>query len=288
VTESEQDPFPPQGIDLERPNVARVYDWYLGGTANWEIDREFGRRVLATFPLLRPIAIANRLYLHRLVRHLVRRGVRQFVDIGSGVPTMGNTHQVADEIAADSRVVYVDHEPIAVAYSQLLLNQHGDAARHTAINADLRKPDQLWQRVIETGVIDLDEPIALLLIAVLHVQQLGADGVDISPQAIARYRELLPCGSYLAISHITNDGVPEDVAEKLIELKRMYDTSSSPVIWRSQAEIRALFGDFELVPPGMGWTSSWHPEETGPTSPVIEFDRPSEAVIWAGVGRKPE
>lgn len=287
MTQSEQDPFPPQGVDLERPNVARVYDWYLGGTANWAIDREFGERVLSTFPLLRPIAIANRLYLHRVVRYLVRQGIRQFVDIGSGVPTMGNTHQVADEIAPDSRVVYIDHEPVAVAHSQMLLEQHGDPARHAAINADLRNPDRLWQRVVETGVIDLDEPMALLLIAVMHVQQPGVDGVDVGPRALARYRELLPSGSYLAISHITDEGVPEDVAGKLVELKQMYDTSSSPVIWRSHDQIRQLFGDFDPVPPGMTWTPEWHPEETGPTSPTIEFDSPNEAVIWAGVGRKP-
>ena len=107
------------------------------------------------------------------------------------------------------------------------------------------------------------------------------------PRAIARYRELLTPGSYLAVSHITDEGVPRDVAPKLVELKKMYDTRSSPVIWRSHAEIRELLGDFELVPPGMGWTPSWHPEETGPTSPTIDFDRPNEAVIWAGVGRKP-
>jgi hypothetical protein len=287
VTEVQDDPFPPQGVDLEHPSVARVYDWYLGGTANWAIDREFGERVLATFPLLRPIAIANRLYLNRVVRHLVRLGVRQFVDIGSGVPTMGNTHQVADEIAPDSKVVYIDNEPVAVAHSQVLLDQHGDPKRHAAINADLRNPDRLWLRVIETGVIDLDEPIALLLIAVLHVQQPDADGVDVGPRAVARYRELLPSGSYLAVSHITDEGVPSDVGEKLIELKRMYDTSSSPVIWRSHQEINDLLGNFEPLPPGMGWTPNWHPEETGPDAPVIDFKAPNEAVIWAGVGRKP-
>jgi hypothetical protein len=287
VTDSVEDLFPPEGVDLERPNVARVYDWYLGGTANWAIDREFGERVLATFPLLRPIAIANRLFLHRVVRHLVRLGVRQFVDIGSGVPTMGNTHQVADELAPDSRVVYIDHEPVAVAHSQVLLERHGDPKRHAAINADLRNPDRLWQRVIETGVINLEEPIALLVIAVLHVQQPGPDGIDVGPLAIARYRELLPSGSFLAISHITDEGVPEDLADKLVELKAMYDTSSSPVIWRSQAEIRDLFGNFHLEPPGLVWTPDWRPEETGPNSPVIEFERPNEAVIWAGVGRKP-
>jgi hypothetical protein len=264
-----------------------VYDWYLGGTANWAIDREFGERVLTAFPLLRPIAIANRLFLHRVVRHLVRLGVRQFVDIGSGVPTMGNTHQVADEVAPDSRVVYIDNEPVAVAHSQVLLEQHGDPKRHAVINADLRNPDRLWQRVIETGVIDLDEPIALLLIAVLHVQQPGPDGVDVGPRAVARYRELLPSGSYLAVSHITDEDVTDEVAGKLVELKRMYDTSSSPVIWRSHTEIRELLGNFDMISPGMGWTPAWHPEETGPTSPVIEFDSPNEAVIWAGVGRKP-
>jgi hypothetical protein len=287
VTDSTDDPVPPEGVDLGRPVVARVYDWYLGGTANWPVDRRFGEQVLAAFPLLRPIAVANRLFLHRVVRHLVRLGIRQFVDIGSGVPTMGNTHQAADEVAPDSAVVYVDYEPVAVAHSTQLLERYGDPARHAVVNADLRDPDRLWQRVAETGVVDLDEPIALLVIAVLHVQQPGPDGVDVGPRALARYRELLCPGSYLAVSHITDDGVPEDVAARLVDLKRMYDTASSPVVWRSRAEIRALLGDFDLVPPGMGWTPSWHPEETGPNSPAIEFDRPNEAVIWAGVGRKP-
>src|SRR5437762_14282405 len=146
------------GVDLEHPSVARIYDWYLGGTANWAIDREFGKKVLATFPAGMYCARANRAFLHRAVRHLVARGVRQFVDIGSGVPTMGNVHQVADEVAPDSRVVYIDHEPVAVAHSQLLLEEYGDPARHAAINADLRNPYRVWQRVIETGVSDHDEP----------------------------------------------------------------------------------------------------------------------------------
>ena len=281
------DPFPPQGVDLERPSVARVYDWYLGGTANWAIDREFGEKVLASFPLIRPIAIANRLFLHRAVRHLVRLGVHQFVDIGSGVPTMGHTHQVADEVAPDSRVVYVDHEPVAVAHSQVLLEKHGDPARHAVINADLRNPDKLWQQAIQTGVLDLEEPVALLLVAVLHVQQPGPDGTDIGPQAVARYRELLSPGSYLVLSHISDEGVPPEVGKGLVDLKRMYDTSSSPVIWRPRNDFRSLFGTFELVEPGLVWTPDWHPEESSPNSPEIEFDSPSESVILCGVGRKP-
>jgi len=250
------------------------------------IGRSNGNAVSTRSPNSRSIAIANRLFLHRVVRHLVRRGVRQFVDIGSGVPTMGNTHQVADEVAGDSRVVYIDNEPVAVAHSRVLLDEHGDPRRHAAINADLRDPDGLWEQVMATGVINPNEPLALLLIAVLHVRQSGPDGADMGAAAVARYRELLPAGSYLAISHITNEGVPKALDDKLVELKRMYDASSSPVIWRSQPEIRSLFGDFDVVEPGMTWTTLWHPEETGPNSPEIEFNAPEESVIWVGVGQK--
>jgi hypothetical protein len=283
---ADQHPVPP-GVDLEHPSVARVYDFYLGGTANWAIDREFGKKVLAQFPLLRPVAKANRIFLQRAVRHLVRLGVRQFIDIGSGVPTMGSTHEIADELSQDTKVVYIDNEPVAVAHSQMLLDQKGDANRHAVINADLREPDELWQRVRETEVLDLTKPVAVLMVAVLHVQQTGPDGTDIGPAAVARYRQLVAPGSYLAISHVTSEGVPAELDAKLVELKKMYDNRSSPVIWRTHDEIRALFGDFPLVDPGLTWTTLWHPEETSPTAPVITFATPNESVIVAGVGRKP-
>lgn len=283
---AEQDPAAPPGVDLEHPSVARVYDFYLGGTANWAIDREFGKKVLARFPLLRPIAKANRLFLHRAVRHLVKQGVRQFIDVGSGVPTMGSTHTIADELADDVRVVYVDNEPVAVAHSQMLLEDNGDPNRHAAINADLREPDELWQRVREIEVLDLTQPVALLLVAVLHVQQPGPNGSDIGPAAVARFRQLVTPGSYLALSHITTEGVPSEMDDQLVDLKKMYDSRSSPVIWRTHAEIQALFGDFEILAPGLTWTTQWHPEETSPTAPVITFATPNESVIWAGVAQK--
>jgi hypothetical protein len=281
------DPYPPQGLDLSRPNVARVYDWYLGGTANWAIDREFGQRVLQTMPLARPMATANRLFLHRAVRKLVKLGVRQFVDIGSGVPTMGNTHQVAGEVSADSRVVYVDNEPVAVAHSQVLLEENGDPARHAVINADLRDPDRLWERVGATGVLDLSQPVAVLIIAVMHVAQPGPDGADVGPAAVARYRELLPSGSYLGISQVSDEGVPEHLRQTLVDLKAMYDRSGNPVVWRSHADIAALFGDFELVEPGLSWVPEWHPEESSDSAPTVAFSTPSESICYAGVGRKP-
>lgn len=283
---AEQDPAAPPGVDLEHPSVARVYDFYLGGTANWAIDREFGKRVLSRFPLLRPIAKANRLFLHRAVRYLVKQGVRQFIDVGSGVPTMGSTHMIADEFTRDARVVYIDNEPVAVAHSQMLLEENGDPSRHAAINADLREPDELWQRVREIEVLDFTQPVALLLVAVLHVQQPGPDGTDMGAAAAARFRQLLNSGSYLVLSHITSEGVPPDLDEKLVELKEMYDSRSSPVIWRTHAEIADLFGDFEMVEPGLTWTPLWHPEETSPTAQLITFATPNESVIWAGVGRK--
>jgi hypothetical protein len=282
-----------QGVDVERPSVARVYDYYLGGSANWAIDREFGARVLQKFPLLRNVAIANRLYLNRLVRHLTKQGIRQFLDVGAGMPTVGNTHQIADELAVtlgrtpDAHVVYVDNEPIAVAHAEILLEKEGNADRHGVINADLREPDDLWRRAMATGLLNPDEPIALLLIAVLHVHQPGPDGTDIGPASVARLRQRLPAGSYLGMSHITDEGVPPDVGEKLVELKRMYDTSSSSnAIWRSHKDIEAMLGDFEVVEPGWTWLTEWHPEETGPTVRPIAFPTPNHAVGWAGVGKK--
>jgi hypothetical protein len=149
------------------------------------------------------------------------------------------------------------------------------------------EPDRLWQRVIETGLIDLTEPIAVLVIAVLHFRQPGLDGVDLGPQAAARYRELLPSGSYLAISHASADGVPEHVRRAMEDVRRMYSNTSSNVIYRNRDEMRALFGDFELLDPGMCWTPEWHPEESAPKSQVITFVSPNESVGWVGVGRKP-
>ncbi|WP_327436811.1 SAM-dependent methyltransferase [Amycolatopsis alkalitolerans] len=251
------------------------------------MDRAFGEKVVGGFPVLKSVAVANRLFLHRAVRHLVGLGVEQFIDIGSGIPTMGNTHQVADEVASGAKVVYVDNEPVAVAHSRYLLDKHGDPARHAVIQADMRDPDGLWDRARDAGVIDFARPVAVLLVAVLHIQQPGRDGTDIGPRAVARYRELLRSGSYLAISHVTTEGVPPAFREKLLEVKDLYDVSSNPVVWREQSEIRALLGDFELVPPGMTWTPLWHPEESGPNAPELEFASPEESVIWAGVGRKP-
>jgi O-methyltransferase involved in polyketide biosynthesis len=264
-----------------------VYDYFLGGTANWPVDREFGRRVLERFPLVKEMAVENRHFLKRVVRHLTKLGVRQFLDIGAGVPTAGNTHQVAERIAKDARVVYVDNEPVAVAHGKMLLHEHGDPARQAVIQADLRDPEHLWQESMATGILDPTEPIALLLVAVLHFEQPGPDGKDIGAQVVAEYRDKLPAGSYLAISHVTDDGVPDNMVPRMADLKRMYDSSSaSNLMYRFRPEIADLFGDFEMLDPTMVWTPQWHPEETGSDTAPVEHQNPSQAALWAGVGRK--
>lgn len=283
---SDSDSF--AGLDLSRPGAARVYDYLLGGTANWAIDREFGQRVIERLPLSKDMVLANRVFLNRVVRHLTRLGVRQFLDIGAGVPTAGNTHQVADQLAPDTRVVYVDNEPVAVAHAEIILHRDGDPDRHAVINADLREPDELWRRARDTGILNLAEPIALLMIAVLHFVHAGPDGLDRGVPSTARLRELLPPGSYLAISHLTDDGVPAELISGLGEVRQLYETSvSSPIVFRTRAEIDALFGDFELLDPGTVWTPRWHPEDESALAPKLDFPSPGHAAVWAGVARKP-
>ncbi|MFD2418547.1 SAM-dependent methyltransferase [Amycolatopsis pigmentata] len=279
--------FPAGEIDLDRPNLARIYDYYLGGTANYAVDRVFAEKALEQFPFVRPASQSNRLFLHRAVRHLIKRGIRQFVDIGSGVPTMGCTHQVADELTDDARVCYIDNEPVAVAHSRILLEDHGDLDRHTVVQADLRDTEALWDKVADTGIIDTTQPLALMMIAVLHVTQPDDTGADIGPQVVAEHRDMMPSGSYLVFSHGTADGVPEGRARQMAEFGAMYDKTATPVIWRPRAEIEEFFGDLELIEPGATWTPLWHPEERGPSSPDIEFDDPSDSVVWAGVAYKP-
>jgi hypothetical protein len=283
VSEVETPTITVPSLDLDHPSVARVYDYLLGGSSNWHVDREFTHRLLDQFSLFKQIALANRMFVNRVVKYLARRGVRQFLDIGSGILSMGNTHQVADEIAADCRVIYVDNEPVTVAHAELLLDEVGDPRRHAIVQADLRHPNDLWEAAMATGIFDADQPIAVLMFSVLHVIEPAPDGDDIGAQSVARYRELLPTGSYLGISHVTNEGIPDELVPKLVDLKDLCDKCcASTVHCRSRAAIEALLGDFKRVDPGMVWTPEWHPEE----GCGVPLPSPSHAVVWAGVGQK--
>lgn len=270
------------GVDLLHPNATRVYDFLLGGSGHWSVDRSFGRRVLSQFPEFQDIARANRLFVHRVVRHLARAGVKQFLDIGSGVLSGENTHQIADEVAPGTRVVYVDNEPIAVAHAEILLDEEGDPERHAVVNADLRDPENLWEQAFATQVLDQNEPVAVLMFSVLHTLRPEPGECDPAAKLMTRYRKLLRKGSYLGISHITNEGAPAELLRKLTGLRQLLkDANSERTYCRPQVAINALLGDFDVLCPGMVWIPQWHPEATD-----VRFPAPSHSAIWAGVGQK--
>jgi len=212
------------GIDLERPNAARVYDWYLNGTTNWAIDREFGAKAMETFPIVAELAKIGREFLGRGVQYMAKQGISQFLDLGSGVPTVGNVHEIADEINPASRCVYVDNEPVAVAHSRIVLEREGDPDRHAVLPGDLLDVEDIWRRAINTGVLDPQQPIGLIAVGVLYFF-----GPEQNPhEVIRRYRDLLPTGAYLLSSHVTLDHAPVEGDDERSRVQQQYASSSSP------------------------------------------------------------
>jgi SAM-dependent methyltransferase len=256
-------------VDIERPSAARLYDYALGRSHNFAVDRELFRQVVATVPDLVAQAYASRAFLRRAVRFCVAAGISQFLDIGSGIPTRGNVHQIAQE----ARVMYVDVDPVAVAvavaHSLAILAGNGKTG---ILRGDLRRPDQILGHPEVRRVLDLSRPVAVLLLAMLH---LVPDEDDPAGQ-IARLRDALVPGSYLVISHGTSEGRPE-TAEGVRVLQR----SSLPATLRTRADVVRMFAGFELVEPGIVWVSQWHPDD-----PDHVDEHPERSIMVAGVGRK--
>lgn len=259
----------PVRADLSRPSAARVYDYLLGGSSNFAVDREFAHAALEIFPGAREYARLNRLFLQRVVRFYVEQGVRQFLDIGCGIPTVGAVHQLAQDLAPESRVVYVDNEAIAIAHSQLVLR---DNPRATIIQGDLSDPESLLRTPELIELLDTEEPIGVLMLATLHFIP---DDHDLAG-LIGRYRRLLAPESYLAISHGTDEHLPEITA-----LARLYRETKNPLALRTREEVAALFDGFELLEPGVVFTPEWRPD-----APEDVGDAPERSVCYAGVGRK--
>lgn len=273
----------PEGVDLDHPNPARIYDWLLGGTTNWAIDREFGAKVVETFPLVRTMARVGREFLGRGVRYLASQGITQFLDLGSGVPTVGNVHEIADSVNPGSRCVYVDNEPVAVAHSRVLLERQGDPARHAVLHGDLRHADDIWERALATGALDPGKPVGLILVNVLYFF-----GDEDGPyDFVARYRDLLPTGSYLLSSHLTEDGVPSEGASERAQVRSQYQSSGSALHLRTREEFTRFFDGFELVEPGVVWVPLWHPEVADSPASEEFADEPSASSAFAALGRKP-
>ena len=247
---------PVRGIDTSIPNVARMYDYWLGGKDNFAADREAADRSTAAVPQIPWMAQENRRFLGRAVRFCASQGITQFIDIGSGLPTMENVHEVAGRVVTKPRVVYVDHDPVVVRHAQALL-----VTPHTeALAGDLTKPDQILADVAATGAIDLDQPVAVLLIALLHFVADEADPFG----AVAALRQAIAPGSYLVMSHVQlaagQMAGDEPATKELRELTQARKGIPHGNANRSPEEIASFFGDMTLVPPGLTELWAWRPE----------------------------
>lgn len=261
----------PSEIDVERPSVARVYDYYLGGSHNFEADRRMARTMIELAPDVVAIARANRAFLRRAVRYCMDAGIRQFLDIGSGVPTVGNVHDVAQQLDPDARVVYVDIDPVAVAHSQAILEGNENA---TVIQADLRDPDSILEHPERRRLLDLDQPIAVLLVSVMHFIPDSEDPAGI----IARLRHAVAPGSFLLFSQA---GLAGTTAAKVDSAKELYARTNARLSMRTREEIEKLVVGWQLVEPGLTFLSTWRPESPEDVDPDAE-----RSVFLAGVGRK--
>lgn len=245
----------PAGVDPTKPSIARVYDFFLGGKDNFAIDRQVAQMALQVTPDGPQAGRSNRAFLRRVVRYLAREaGIRQFLDVGSGLPTQGNVHQVAKDVADGIHVVYVDNDPMVLAHGRALLCEADTA---TVVQADIRQPDEVLAAAEATGFIDLSQPVGLLFIAILH--HIGDD--DDPGGLAAAYRKVLPSGSHLAISHFRNPGalLPE-VSREALAVEKIFNETLGTGRWRTQDEILGYFGDFEVLEPGLVPLPEWRPD----------------------------
>lgn len=265
---------------VDKVSVGRVYDYLLGGMHNHAVDQAFAEEQLKHIPDIREFARANRAFLARTVRFAVNQGIRQFVDIGSGLPTQGNVHEVADDAApGECRVVYIDNEPIAHAHAEILLEKTADPQRHVAIDADFFDGPRLWQQVLDTGLIDPGQPVVLLAVALLHFMP---DETE-PEQVLSYYRHQLPGGSLVALSHIHIDPSDTETLTMTKKVEASYrKRANRPAVPRSRAEITSFFDGLDLVEPGLVWLPRWRPDGDEP-----HRDDPLRSHALAGVARKP-
>ncbi|HEX6500301.1 MAG TPA: SAM-dependent methyltransferase [Micromonosporaceae bacterium] len=257
--------------------AARMYDYFLGGIHNFPADREAARKVVDQFPDIPVGARANRAFLRRAVRFLTDAGIRQFLDLGSGIPTQGNVHEIAQRQAPDARIVYVDIDPVAVAESLDILAGNGGA---TAIRADLRDPASVLNHPQVLKLLDLSQPTALLMGAVLHFVPDDAQAHDV----VTAFGTALAPGGYFVASHIALESTTdrdESVRTARDVYRRQTTTEVRP---RSRDEFEAFFDAFDLVEPGVVWLPQWRPDEGG-RDPLLS--EPARSHLWCGVGRKP-
>jgi hypothetical protein len=263
----------PTGIDTSRPHPARTYDYFLGGKNNFAADREVADRVLAGWPTIRIGVRENRKFLARVVRYLAGEvGIRQFLDIGTGLPTADNVHEAAQAVAPSARVVYVDNDPLVLAHARALLTS-SPQGRTAYIHADLRDPVAILNDPVTREVLDFTQPIALMLIAILHM----IPDEEKPAEILATLLDALPSGSYIVASHITGEHNAGAAAGE-----RTFQQGGMTAQWRdSDVFARLAFNGLDLVPPGVVLTSEWRNDESGPRP------TPADVSAYGGVARKP-
>jgi len=267
------DPELPQDINTDVAHPARVYDYWLGGKDNFPADRALAEHIMEAIPTMRTMAAANRAFLSRAVRYLAEEaGIRQFLDIGTGIPTSPNVHEVAQAVAPDSRVVYVDNDPIVLAHARALLTSQ-EAGETSFIGADLRQPKSILDHPTLMSTLDLSQPVAVMLVAVLMYFR---DTDNPNPfEMVAMLLEAMPPGSYLAITHPTADFNAEAMGGAVAAAER----SGVTLVPRNQAETEEFFAGLDVVDPGVTPVLSWRPDKPP--------DDPRSAYYWAGIARKP-
>jgi hypothetical protein len=263
----------PPLVDVSRPNPARIYDYLLGGSHNFAVDREAADKAMGAGHFTVAPAIANRSFLRRAVRFMTEQGIDQFLDLGSGIPTVGNVHEIAQQANPNARVVYVDNEPVAVAHARALL---ADDPNTAIVATDLRNPESVLNHPDTRALLDLTRPVGLLMLAVFHFVSEQDDPARI----VAGYASAVPEGSYLAISHYSQDGYDEAKAERAGLALKSYRRSVTPIYARSRADLARLLSGQEIVPPGIVWTPTWRPDSSEPA-----LCEPADAEIIAAVAR---
>jgi hypothetical protein len=263
---SDEDPsWVPPDIDITKPSPARMYDYALGGKDNFEIDRKAVEQVATVLPDFRHLARLNRRFLVNAVKIMSEAGINQFIDVGTGIPTSPNVHEMAREAHPDARVVYIDNDPIVMAHNRAL---RATVEGVITVQHDARMPDAILADPKIRQTIDFDRPVGLLFIAVLHFVRR-----DLAADVVSRFRNAVPSGSHIAISAACTEGMdPKAVAKT----EAVYQNAASQIVFRTAAQVEELFEGLELVPPGLADVSKWRVDE-----PMAEIH------VQAGIGRKP-
>ncbi|MFD5073471.1 SAM-dependent methyltransferase [Streptomyces sp. NPDC058371] len=265
----------PERIDTSRPHPARIYDYLLGGKDNYPVDEAAAEQILVHTPTARTAVRANRLFMQRAVRWLAAEaGIRQFLDIGTGIPTEPNLHQIVQGVAPESRVVYADNDPVVLSHARALLRSTREG-RTAYLHADAREPQKILQSPELHETLDLSQPVALSLIALLHFVPDEAGPYDL----VRSFVDALPSGSYLVLTH----GFSGEEQDRLSEVQTVYRSGGISVQGRSRAEVARFFEGLDLVDPGIVTAHRWRPEPGDPLTDATD----AEIMVHAGMARKP-